>query len=183
VIYGVDSAYPSTDPAALRGLGWGFACGYIGGRALHVWTAADWAAHAAAGLKLGPIWVAPTGAPPEQVGVDQGNAALVAMQNLKLAGMVFLDVENGATPRDYTRGFLDACHAGACAVTLYGSQTTILGIGDLLGAGDAWWLADWVQSGVPLRQAPSDWSMWQYSTGPQFDYNVAVDDFPFAVQG
>jgi Domain of unknown function (DUF1906) len=179
MIWGVDSAYPG-DPVALAALGYGFACGYLGpiGGTPHVWTAADWQRHAAAGLKLGPIWVAPYGQPSEQEGVDHGNRALSAMQANHLSGMVLLDVENGATPRAYIKGFIAACHAGSCAVGLYGSQTTIVTTGDLP---DAWWLAAW----LPLAgMAPPDWSMWQCGSvvirGVTFDLDVAVDDFPFA---
>jgi hypothetical protein len=180
VIYGLDSAYPSRDPRGLVDMGYGFVCGYFGGRALNVWTRNDWQAHAAAGLKLGPIWVSPSGNPPRDQGVDQGNTALLALQMVGLSGLAILDIENGATPREYTIGFVEACHAGSCAVGMYGSRTTINAIGDVLGEGDVWWLAEWVQSGTRLWTAPPDWSMWQFATGPQFDYNVARDDFPFA---
>jgi len=179
--YGVDSAYPSSNPASLVALGYAFALGYLpGGNEENAWTLEQWKAHADAGLKLGPIAVAPFGTPTEQEGVDHGNRVLVAMQNFKLSGMVLHDVENGASPRDYAKGFVDALHAGSCAAWLYGSRTTILSIGDLY---DGWWLADWIQSGLPLRQAPPDWSILQYATGPQFDYNVARDDVPWAVLG
>lgn len=178
MIYGVDAAYPG-DPAKLAALNWQFVCGYLGGgNETRAWTSNEWRAFAQAGFKLGPIAVAPFGEPSNQVGVDHGNRALVAMQALHLSGMVLHDVENGATPRDYAKGFVDSCHAGSCAVTLYGSRTTILAIGDLY---DSWWLAEWVQSGTKLGKAPLDWSMWQYATGPNYDYNVAVDDFKFAV--
>lgn len=177
MLYGVDSANPSTDPASLKGLGWSFACGYIGGRALHTWTADDWRRHDAAGLKLGPIWVSPTGQPSYDRGVDEGNKALVAMQSSRLSGNVLLDVENGAQPEAYINGFVAACHAGQCSVGLYGSRATLAGT--TTGV-DFWWLAEWVQSGSRLAPAPLDWSIWQYGTGPQFDYNVAIDDFPFA---
>jgi len=184
MIWGVDSATPSPNPAGLVALGYEFACGYLGpvGGTPHVWTANEWKRHRDAGLKLGPIWVAPYGAPGRQAGLDHGNAALTVMQLLHMSGFLFLDVENGAAPRDYAAGFVDAVHAGSCAVGLYGSRTTILGIGDLLGQGDAWWLADWLPDPGPA--APPDWSMWQCSSvwisGTRYDLNVARDDFPFA---
>lgn len=177
--WGVDSAYPSARPTSLAALGYTFACGYLpGGNEAHEWTAGDWAAHAAAGLKLGPIAVAPYGYPTEQEGVDHGNRALAAMQGFKLSGMLLHDVENGATPRDYAKGFVDACHAGSCAVGLYGSAATIEAIGDLY---DSWWLAAW----LPIAgAAPPDWAMWQCGSvvirGQTFDLNVARDDFTFA---
>jgi Domain of unknown function (DUF1906) len=177
--WGLDSAFPAEDPGGLVRLGYSFACGYIGGRAANVWTPDSWRLHADVGLGLVPIWVSPTGTPSEQQGVDDGNAALERMQALQLAGMLILDVENGEAPIDYVRGFVDACHAGLASVGLYGSRTTLSAIDQV----DAWWLAEWVSSGRKLGDAPPDWSMWQYATGPDFDYDVAVDSFPFASLG
>ncbi len=114
-----------------------------------------------------------------QAGVDAGNAALDAMQAIGLSGIVLLDVESGAIPLDYVAGFVDACHAGECQVGLYGSRPTLAGTFPEAGV-DVWWLAEWVQSGLKLGPAPLNWSMWQYATGPSWDYDVAVDDFPFA---
>lgn len=177
MLWGVDSAYPSPNPSDLVAFGYSFACGYVGGRALHVWTADDWRTHAAAGLRLVPIWVSPTGTSSYDQGIQDGNGCLVAMQSVGLSGMCVADVESGAMPRDWYRGFTDALHAGQCASGLYGSSPTIQALGDL---SDTWWLASWVASGQPLRPALPDWSMWQYATGPTFDYNVAVHDFTFA---
>lgn len=176
--YGLDSAYPAADPERMATLGWQFVCGYLGpeGGTPHVWTLAEWRAQYNAGLQLLPIWVAPYHALGEQSGVDAGNAALARLQELGLSGVVVLDVENGESTPEYVRGFVAACHAGSCSVCIYGAANTLLNAPDV----DSWWLADWIQSGVGLRRPPLDWSMWQYSTGPQFDYNVCVNDFLFA---
>jgi hypothetical protein len=178
MLYGVDSAYPSSNPWQLVNLGWQFVCGYLGpvGGTPHIWTHTEWKRHADVGLKLAPIWVAPYGTPSEQEGVDSGNAALSKMHELGLSNIIVLDVENGASDPEFITGFCNAVHNGDCSVALYGSESTLLNAPGV----DAWWLASWVQSGVPLHQAPIDWSMWQYATGPQFDYNVAVDTFTFA---
>ncbi len=176
MLYGVDSAYAG-NPNTLVTLGYHFAAGYVGGRALNVWSVDDWRSHAAAGLDLLPIWVAPTGAPSRNAGVTEGNHALEAMQAVPLSGVIALDVENGAQPVDYTQGFVSACHAGELSVVLYGSRTSLESCG---GSVDGWWLAQWVSSGRALDRAPLDFSMWQYATGPVFDYDVAVDDFRFA---
>lgn len=179
--YGLDSAYPSADPTHLKRMGWEFVCGYLGpeGGTPHIWTPAEWAAQRDAGLQLAPIWVAPYGTPSYDQGVAHGNSAIATLQALGMSGWVMLDVENGAVDPDFIKGFASACHAGSCSVALYGSATTLLQAPDI----DAWWLADWIQSGVPLHRPPLDWSMWQYATGPQFDYNVARDDFAFATLG
>ncbi len=176
--YGLDSAYPPSDPGRIRALGWQFVAGYLGpiDGTPHVWTADEWRAAADAHLELLPIWVAPYGDPSNQDGVDAGNAALQAMQDIGLSGMLALDVENGAQPHDFVLGFTSAVHAGSCSVVLYGSGATLVDAHDV----DDWWLADWVQSGPALRRAPLDWAIWQYATGPQYDYDVAVNDFVFA---
>ncbi len=176
MLWGVDSAYPHGWPQALADAGFSFACGYIGGQAEHVWTGDDWRGHAAAGLGLVPIWVAPSGEPSRDDGVTAGNGALAAMQDLGLSGQLVLDIEDGAVPVDYAAGFIAACYAGQASVAVYGSSRTLRELDGFA----AWWLAAWVAPSAPLGPALPDWSMWQYATGPRFDYDVARDDFMFA---
>jgi hypothetical protein len=174
MIYGFDSAYAPDDAtlADMVGNGWGFYAGYIGGNALHVWSHADWARVRNAGLKLIPIWVAPYGTPSYARGVADGNGCLVAMQVLGFSGTMLLDVENGATPSDYIRGFVDAMHAGSAGVALYGSWPTINACEQFV---DHAFVADW-SGQIP----PGSWEGWQYATGPTVDFDVVVDSYPFA---
>lgn len=184
--FGLDSAYPSQNPGGLIALGYNFVCGYLGAddnqRTPHIWTPEEWEAQANADLLLVPIFVAPYGTPTYDQGVTAGDKALSLMQASKLSGIFILDVENGATPTEYTKGVVNAAHAGSCAVGVYGSIPTILGMSQEAGAWfwDKTWLANWVQSGVGLHKAMPDWDMWQYATGPQYDYNVAATTMQFA---
>jgi len=184
--FGLDSAYPSPNPNGLIAMGYNFVCGYLEAddnqRTPHVWTPEEWQAQANADLMLVPISVAPYGIPTYAQGVSAGNKALEFMQRSKLSGMFVLDVENGAVPTDYTHGVVDAAHAGSCSVGVYGSIPTILGMSQQAGAWfwDYTWLANWVQSGLRLSLAMPDWDMWQYATGPQFDYNVASATMRYA---
>lgn len=167
-------------------MGYDFVAGYLEAdnsqRTPHVWTADEWAGMANADLLLVPIFVAPYGVPTYQQGVDAGNKAVDRMQRLGLSGCFVLDVENGATPTDYTQGVVDAAHAGSASVCVYGSAPSILGMSGQAGSWfwDKTWLANWVQSGMRLPLAMPDWDMWQYATGPNFDYNVATVNYPFA---
>jgi hypothetical protein len=176
MIYGVDSAFPNPRPNVLLELGWEFACGYIGGNALNVWTPGDWQRHRDARLQLMAIWVAPYGVPSRQEGVDAGNEALDAMEALGMTSVLCLDIENGALPIDYLSGFRDSVRAGEVALCVYGSKSTVEVAAQ---TADSIWLANWIQSGLPLRPAPPDFDMCQYATGPLFNYNMARDDFGF----
>lgn len=180
--FGLDSAWPSSTPTDLKALGYDFAMGYLGGRAEHVWTPDDWRRHQLVGLQLGPIWVSPSSAGTYGAGVTDGNKALDAMHANGLTGIFFLDIENGIVQTEYTSGVCDAAHAGSCSVGVYGSTPTIRGMVAEAGTWfwDKTWLANWVQSGLRLAPAMPDWDMLQYATGPQFDYDLAVDDMFFA---
>lgn len=175
---GVDSAYASTNPARLTELGWQFACGYIGGTALHVWSAEDWRNQKYAGLELLPIWVAPLHTAGYDAGDYDGNQALVKLQELGLAGIVILDVEAGACGPAYADGFRASILAGSCKLGVYGSSGGLTKVGTV--SGDLVWLAMWPTAAQPIGAAPPDFDIWQYESGPEFDYNVARDDFPFA---
>lgn len=176
MLWGIDAATPPTNPRALVADGWAFAMGYVGGRAAHVWSAADFAECAAAGLSVGAVWVAPTTDTGYDAGVLAGNELLAAMQAHGLTSWVWLDVEDGAVMPKYAAGLVSSVHAGQCQVGIYGSRATIEGMGNLF---DTWWLASWVTPGAVLVPAPPDFTIWQFATGPQFDYNVAVDNCPF----
>lgn len=179
--WGLDAAYlpTSSGPERFYAQGWRFFGGYIGGRAEHVWPASDWQRVAKAGFGLLPIWVAPSTDSSRDQGVDEGNAALAAMQSIGLSGLVMLDIENGADLTTYTSGFVDAVHAGSCRVGIYGTQPTIETVGQNVKT-DAWWLAFWPGSPMPLKPAPSDWSLWQWAAGESLDFNIAWDGFEFA---
>lgn len=185
MLYGLDSATPPSHPETLVAMGYSFVCGYLlalsGQRTPHTWTTTEWALQAAGGLQLMPIAVAPYGTPSYDQGVIAGNDSLEAMHKARLSGILTLDIENGAVPADYTAGFINAVHAGDCSVMIYGSGTTISGLAAAIGwVWDKTWLANWVSSGQMLKPAAPDFDMWQYATGPVFDYDVAVNDFPFA---
>lgn len=186
MFFGLDSAFPSNNPGGLVAIGYNFVCGYLEAddnqRTPHIWTYDEWASQADAGLFLAPIFVAPFGVPTYEQGINAGNKALNQMQRMNLSGIFILDIENGDIATDYTKGVVDSAHNGKCQVGVYGSYPTILSMSQQAGAWfwDKTWLANWVQSGVSLHKAMPDWDMWQYATGPQFDYNVAVNDFPFA---
>lgn len=175
--YGVDCETPPENPSQLEQTGWQFVAGYLGGRAAHTWQPQDFASCAAAGLEILPIWVSPAVEAGYDAGVLEGNAAISAMQAAGLEGVVALDVEDGEDEAGFIAGFVAAAHAGQLAVVLYGSGQTLLEAPEGV---DAWWLASWVAQDQTLEAAPPDFSMWQYGTGPQFDYNVAVDTFVFA---
>lgn len=184
--WGVDSSSAPADPKALVGQGFSFAMGYLpalpGQATPHVWTADEWKACNDAGLKLGPIAVAPYGTPTYQQGVDAGNFALASMQDLKLSGIFVLDIENGYVATDYALGVVAAAHAGQCSVALYGAQPTIYGMAQQAGSWfwDRTWLCLPFQNGQRVIRAFPDFDMWQFGWTGQFDYDVAVNDFPFA---
>lgn len=177
--WGLDSAYPPSWSRAQAWFndGWSFFGGYIGGDALNVWTNADWARVTAAGFQPLPIWVGPTAlGPGRDMGVADGNAALTRLQELNLS-TVALDLENSLAPIEYARGFADAINAGSARAILYGAPRTLL---ELVGQGFAhWWLASWPTKGQRVTAAPPDWSLWQYATGPEADFNCCVDDVIF----
>lgn len=175
--FGVDAETPPTNPGLLQQLGWEFIAGYLGGRAARIWTPAEFASCAAAGLELMPIWVAPALEDGYDAGVNEGNSAIAAMHAAQLVGVVALDVEDGQDESGYIAGFVAAVHAGSARVVLYGSQQTLLEAPETV---DDWWLANWVQQDVGLEPPPPDFTIWQYGTGPAFDYDVATDGFVFA---
>lgn len=180
-VWGLDSASPpdAATAAALKAQGWAFFGGYIGpaGRAERVWTKAEFATVARAGLQVLAFWIAPlSGDPGYDQGVSEGNAALAAMQARGLTGWLQIDAESGVGPRGWMRGFMDALHAGACKGRLYGTSASIAAIGDLA---DSWYLAGWPTPDTAEALPMPDWDVWQYSTGPAYDYNVAVDTLEF----
>lgn len=178
--WGLDAAYPPSVEQALQQKldGYQFFCGYIGGHAENIWLPQAWLDLAGLGFDLLPIWVAPlvNDAGYDQ-GVADGNSAAARMQELGMSGCFALDVENGLRPRQYSRGFLDACEAASVGVVLYGGRVTINAIGNLRWA--AWWLAWYSDARTRYRTASPDWAMWQFATSDQVDFNVACDDFPF----
>jgi hypothetical protein len=180
MIWGLDSAYLADDATVSRyyDLGWRWHGGYVGGAALHVWAISDWQRLMRAGLAALPIWVAPLEPAAHSSGINEGNACLDKLQELSLSGVVVLDVESNAVPFAYAEGFVDAVHAGKCSVVLYGAPDTLQGLSGL--PFDAWWLASWVVPASLVKQAPPDWTLWQYATGPQCDFSVALDSFTFA---
>jgi hypothetical protein len=183
MLWGLDAAYPPPDLLTAqdyKAKGWSWFAGYIGGAALHVWSVQEWQRVYSVGFSILPIWVAPL-SPGEWTrdrGVQDGNDALLRMVGLGLTSNLVLDIENGEVPLEYAAGFVDAVHAGSCDVTLYGLSKTLLGLQDV-GA-DHWWLAFWTSPALPIYSAPCDWEVWQFNDGPETDYNVAVDSFPFA---
>lgn len=180
--WGLDAAFcPSTGELwAAKFDGYTWVAGYVGGDAVNIWTAENWRDADGLGFQLLPIWVAPPGADRGYTrGTEDGNACLVALQNVGLIDVVCLDVEDGAVPREYARGFIDACANGSCSVVLYGGAATIKGIGDL--PFEAWWLSFWSTPGQSRPGPVVDWTYWQFGDGPQTDYNVCRDDAPFAL--
>lgn len=178
--YGLDAAYPDTTREHLdnlRKLGFEWMAGYIGGHAWRVWTPDDWDRVYAAGFDVLPIWVAPLSEDPgREVGIEDGNRCILAMQAARLTGVVVLDIENGVRPEEYAAGFVDACHNGLVDVVGYGTAGSI----GMHVDWDAWWLAFWPQSPMPLRDAPPEWHYWQYASGQQYDFSVARDAARFA---
>src|SRR5438046_1484638 len=109
--WGLDAAYGPSEGQAIdyAAQGYGWFGGFIGGRAEHIWTPHEWDNVTRAGLDILPIWVAPLlDDAGRQAGVDDGNAAIVALQTLGFGEIVCLDIENGLAPVDYARGFIDA---------------------------------------------------------------------------
>lgn len=180
--WGLDAAYcPDADLLfRQKADGWDFYCGYIGGHAANVWSPGEWQRVASLGFLLLPIYVAPLRDDPgHEQGVNDGNNAVMLMQALGFSGTVALDVESGRTPREYSTGFIEACTAGDLGVVLYGTPETIRGIGDLPWL--QWWVAWWPAPGLRYQAAPPDWAMWQVADGPECDYDVAVEGFPWAL--
>lgn len=176
--WGVDCSKPlsHSEAAELAGGSFTFVAGYLGGNTPKVWTTDDFRTPAAHDLDVLPIWVAPLADEPgRQWGVDDGNAALQAMIDRGMSGVLVLDIENGLVPEEYGRGFTDAVHAGKCSVVLYGNNRTLWGMDGLV---DFHWLAWWGQPKPVNMPFPAD--LWQYASGERFDYNVANLQFPFA---
>jgi len=180
MLWGLDAAYPPNDQrvAELAAAGWAFHGGYIGGRALNVWSLDDWVRITGAGMKPWPIWVSPDGTPSRQQGVDEGNRCLVAMQNLGFAGLVALDTENGLVQLEYWAGFLAAAQAGSAGVVLYGSIESVAAAVEAR-LFDGYWLAWWPPGRLNMSGPPPPCDMWQFASGDQDDYNVAWDGFAF----
>lgn len=182
-LWGLDSADPPDLATAQQRVadGWAFFGGYIGGQAERVWSRADFAVLAQAGLRIVAWWVGPlSGDPGYDQGVADGNACLEALQSCGLSGWVWDDAESGIVRRNWSAGFVAALHAGQCQVGLYGSTASIKGMGDLY---DSWYLAGYPQPMESLQTWDNriiDWDHWQVSDGSGYDYNVAVDTAPFA---
>lgn len=178
-LWGLDCAYAPTleEMQALRASGIAFIGGYIGGHAEHVWSKQDFANAAAAGLRTVAYWVGPLGTDPGyDAGVADGNAALAAMQEHSLSGWVCDDAESGVVRPQWSNGFINALHAGACSVQCYGTNATLSGMGDLY---DSWYLA-WYTASMMSTQIflnnIIDFDIWQLQDGPQYDYNLCRDD-------
>jgi hypothetical protein len=178
MIFGIDSGYPSSDPSALAANGWKFAGGYIGGSALHTWTKNDWERYVAAGFKILPWWVAPESSGTSDSGSYDGNQALGAMISVGLTGCLCLDVESEALSVEYAQGFYNSVHAGSCRVGVYGTPTTLVRLASI--PWDFRYLASWPNAGTDETFAPPHCHIWQYASGPTYDYSVAPDDFKFA---
>ncbi len=177
--WGLDGAYPPTLTQAMdyRSYGYSWFAGYMGGRAAHVWTPTEWHTIVLAGFEVLPIWVAPlVDDAGRQAGVDDGNAAIDALERLGFGGVVCLDIENGLTPVEYAEGFIDAAHNGFVNVVVYGLPATL----EQVPNAEAWWLAFWPGSPHPMQGAPPDWTYWQFASGDLVDFSVASDQALFA---
>lgn len=178
-LWGIDCAYAPDEAgfADFAGQGVAFVGGYVGGHALNVWSKQDFANAVAAGLKVVAYWVGPLGQDPGyDQGVSDGNACLVAMQERGLSGWVVDDAESGVVRPEWSRGFVDALHAGSCSVQVYGTNATLQGMGSLY---DSWYLAWYSASGMSTAtflMEIIDFDIWQFQDGPNFDYNVCRDD-------
>lgn len=177
--WGVDGASEPTEPEmdALLYSGISWVAGYIGGRALNVWSPEVWRVLHEDGMELLPIWVAPLSAddPGREQGIQEGNEALVTMQSLGLTGLVVLDVENGLEPYEYALGFRDAVNNGECALVVYGTNSTLWALRTALNFA---WLANWSNPRPEDQPYPAD--LWQYGTGSRWDYSIADNGFAFA---
>lgn len=176
--WGVDASLPPAEPEclSLQAAGFSFVCGYLGGRTPRAWAAEEFLRCAQHELDVMPIWVAPLlEEPGRELGVAHGNAALQAMMDRRLSGILALDIENGLFPTDYAQGFADAVHAGSCQILLYGDNPTLEVLADLF---DFTWLALWGRPELGNVPWPAD--MWQYLNGSRYDFNVADNTLPFA---
>lgn len=184
MLWGLDSSAPPSlrELAMIVDRGYRFYCGYVGGDTPYVWTYDDIKSVTTAGLSFNPIWVAPLGSPNEAQGDRDGADCVAALKQRLLGEAVTLDVENGAVPRDYVVAFVSQLNAVGCTVCLYGSNPTLISLGQPEIV-DSVWLAYWAAFVPVPPRAPYDWDMWQFAAGGQADLNVARDDFRFASVG
>lgn len=135
-------------------------CGYIGGRAEHVWTSSDW--NRFRGVKRLPIWVN-TG----ESGTIQGLACLRALYELHIpvGSRVVIDMETEVNSL-IIRSFYSVLHYFGYEVWVYGSASTVFGN----PACDGYWVADW--TGKPHMYTGPMVRATQYVDGNLWDQSV-----------
>lgn len=118
---------PTTEEiSAYVAQGYTGAAGYIGGYTPYPWSRRGWERCKEQELRLLAIYVAQYDASTRELGVSDGNDALLHMQGLGLTGVLVLDLEAGYHfTNDYVEGFADALDAGSCALALYGRSVEI----------------------------------------------------------
>ena len=159
----VDAAYPPL-PATGDGM-----CFYIGGDAVHVWTAAE--VNAQPQRYRLPIWVRSN--PAGVVASADAAACVAALASFGVPRgcLVALDSETSIDPA-YVRVFVTVLNDAGYPVIDYGTQSSVFGNANPDGY---YWGADWTD--VPHLHSGD--AMTQYVSFAAYDESEAVSTLPF----
>lgn len=160
-----DAAWPPVPPPAADG-----ACCYIGGDAVHVWTAEEIKAQTAR-YRL-PVFVRsnPRGIAGVAADVNAAVAQLKAIGAPK-GTLVAWDMETAAD-KAYIAGVYTGLAAAGWKLIVYGSESTVMGNDN---PGDLYFAADW--TGTPHLAAGSQMTQWVSFAG--YDEDEALPSLPF----